>query len=147
VFLPGYYSFDSRYGDQHFASGYRSHLKARTQLVGASLQVFLTVIEQLIHRALLKTHEYYNLKEAAQSFVDGLRERFMKRQLLIGDEKAEGRQYSNRNVSQTPKNEGQTTSELKEETLCPVWRCVATRDGSNRCKSDPFRVEVISVWL
>jgi hypothetical protein len=44
-------------------------------------------MEQLIHQVLLKTHEYYNLKEAAQLLVDGLRERFMKRQLLIGGEK------------------------------------------------------------
>jgi hypothetical protein len=64
-------ALDSRYGDHQLASGYHCQLKARTQFVGAFLQEFTMVIEQMAHCALLRAHEHYNLKEAAHAFAAG----------------------------------------------------------------------------
>jgi hypothetical protein len=42
-----------RYGDHQLAAAYREELKARTQLIGESLQEFAAAVEQLAHRALV----------------------------------------------------------------------------------------------
>jgi hypothetical protein len=44
-------ALEDRFGDQHLAFDYRSHLKTRTQFVGEFLQEFDTAVEQLAHRA------------------------------------------------------------------------------------------------
>jgi hypothetical protein len=45
-------ALESCYGAHHLATEYHSQLKARTQLVGESLQEFATTVEQLTHGAL-----------------------------------------------------------------------------------------------
>jgi hypothetical protein len=40
-----------RYGDHKLAAAYRAQMKARTQLIGKSLQEFAAAVELLAHRA------------------------------------------------------------------------------------------------
>jgi hypothetical protein len=48
--------------------------------------VFTTVIEQLTHGTLVRTHENYIRKEEVHAFFDGIKDRYMNQQLLIGGE-------------------------------------------------------------
>jgi hypothetical protein len=48
--------------------------------------VFTTIIEQLTHGTLVIIHKHYVRKEAAHAFFDGIRDRYMKQQLLTGGE-------------------------------------------------------------
>jgi hypothetical protein len=74
-----------RYGDHQLATAYREQLKARTQLIGESQQEFAAVIEQLAHQALVRLPIKFIQKEAAHTFIDGVRGREIKQHLLMGD--------------------------------------------------------------
>lgn len=74
----------------------RSQLKTKTQIVGVLLMACATTIEQLTHRAHIGLPEYYIRKEAAHCFINGIRDRDMKQQLLMGGERTLSKALSNR---------------------------------------------------
>jgi hypothetical protein len=78
---------EDRFGDQHFAVNYRCQLKTRTQMVGESLQDFAMAIEELVHRAYPALPEDHIRTEAGNAFADGVKDPFIKMQLLLGGEK------------------------------------------------------------
>jgi lysophospholipid acyltransferase (LPLAT)-like uncharacterized protein len=69
------------YRDYQLATAYCSQLRARTQLIAQSLKEFATIIEQLIHQALLVLPQYYIQREAAYAFVKGIKDGKVKQQL------------------------------------------------------------------
>jgi hypothetical protein len=75
-------ALESRCGKHQLAE-----LKARTQHVGEFLSAFATAIEKLTHRALVGPPEHYIHKAAVHGFIDGMRDRDMKQQLLMGGER------------------------------------------------------------
>jgi hypothetical protein len=79
-------ALESRCGVHQLAAVYRSQLKARIQHVDEFLLAFATAIEKLTHRALV-VPEHYIRKAAAHGFMDGMRDRDMKQQLLVGGER------------------------------------------------------------
>jgi peptide subunit release factor 1 (eRF1) len=80
-------ALEDRFRDQHFAAGFRSQLKTRTQRAGESLQEFAAAIEQLAHRAYLTLPEERIRREAGKAFADGVKDPDIKIQLLLGGEK------------------------------------------------------------
>jgi len=73
-----------RFGDHQLAAAYRSHLKARVQASGKTLQEFAAAVEQLAHRALVGLPVAFIQTEAAHSFIDGIRDREVKQHHLMG---------------------------------------------------------------
>jgi hypothetical protein len=67
-----------RFGDHQPAAAYRSHLKARVQTGGETLQEFAAAVEQLAHRALVGLPADHIQTEAAHAFIDGIRDREVK---------------------------------------------------------------------
>jgi hypothetical protein len=63
-------------------------MKARTQLIGESLQEFAEAVEQVAHRALVGLPVEFIQREAAHTFVDGVRERQEKQHLLMGGDRS-----------------------------------------------------------
>jgi hypothetical protein len=64
----------NRFGDHQLAAAYRSHLKARVQTGGETLQEFSAAVEQLAHRAFVGLREGHIQTEAAHAFIDGIRD-------------------------------------------------------------------------
>jgi hypothetical protein len=77
-----------RYGDSQLAAAYRAQLKARTQLIGESLQEFAAAVEQLAHRTLVGQPLDFIQREAAHTFVDGVRDREVKQHLLMDSDRS-----------------------------------------------------------
>jgi hypothetical protein len=74
-----------RFGDHQLAAAYyRSHLKARVQTGGETLQEFAAAVEQFAHRALVGLPADHIQTEAAHAFIDGIRDREVKQHLLLG---------------------------------------------------------------
>jgi hypothetical protein len=57
-------ALEDSFGEELFASKYRSQLKVRTQKAGESLQGFATAIQQFVHRSYPALPEKYIIKEA-----------------------------------------------------------------------------------
>ena len=74
-----------RFGDQ-LAAAYRSQLMARALASGETLQEFAAAVEQLPHRAFVGLPVSIKT-EAAQSFIDGVRDREVKQHLLMGGDR------------------------------------------------------------
>jgi hypothetical protein len=72
--------------DQHLATAYRSHLKARTQGVRESLQEFAIDVEQLAQHAYPALPEDHIRREAGNTFADQVREPGIRIQLLLRGE-------------------------------------------------------------
>jgi hypothetical protein len=75
---------EDRFGDQHLATWYQDQPKTETQIVGESLQEFVTAIEQMTHCALSALPENHGRQEAGMTFVDGIQEQRIKQQLPLG---------------------------------------------------------------
>jgi DNA repair exonuclease SbcCD ATPase subunit len=73
-----------RFGDYQLAAAYRSQLKARVQASGETLKEFAAAVEQLTHRAFVGLPVTFIQTEAAHSFIDGVRDREVKKHLLMG---------------------------------------------------------------
>jgi hypothetical protein len=76
-----------RFGDHQLAAVYRSHLMARVQTGGKTLQEFAGAVKQLAHRALVGLPEGHIQTEAAHAFIDGIRDREVKQHLLMGGDR------------------------------------------------------------
>jgi polyhydroxyalkanoate synthesis regulator phasin len=72
-----------RFGIHQLAAAYRSHLKARVQTCGETLQEFPAAVEQLAHQALVGLPEGHIQTEAAHAFIDGNRDREVKPHPLL----------------------------------------------------------------
>jgi len=72
------------FGDHQLAAAYRSELKARVQVSSETLQEFAAAVEQLPHRTLVGLPVAFIQTEAAHSFIDGVRDRKVKQNLLMG---------------------------------------------------------------
>jgi hypothetical protein len=79
-------ALEERFGDQQFAAAYRCQL-TRTQKAGESLQDFVTVTEELAHRAYPTLLENHIWREAGKAFAHGVQDPDTKIQLLLGGEK------------------------------------------------------------
>jgi hypothetical protein len=75
-----------RFGYCQLAAAYRSQLKARVQTSGEILQEFAAAVEQLAHQALGLSVSFIQT-EAAQAFIDGVRDREVKQHLLMGGDR------------------------------------------------------------
>jgi hypothetical protein len=71
-------ALQDRFGDHQLAAAYRSQLKARVQKSGETLQEFAAAVEQLAHQALVGRPVGYIQTEAAQAFINGIRDREVK---------------------------------------------------------------------
>jgi hypothetical protein len=80
-------ALQDRFGDHQLAAAYRSQLKTRVQTGGETLQEFAASVEQLAHRALVGLPEGHIQTEIAHAFIDGIRDREVKQQLLLGDDR------------------------------------------------------------
>lgn len=80
-------ALESHCGDHQLAAVYCSQLKARIQHVDEFLPAFATAIEKLTHRSLVGLPGHYIRKAAAHGFIDGMRDRDMKQQLVVGSER------------------------------------------------------------
>jgi len=76
--------FRDRFGDQQLTAPNRSYLKARTQVNDETLKEYEATVEQLAHRTFVSLPVNFNQTEAAHSFIDGVRDREVKQQLLLG---------------------------------------------------------------
>jgi hypothetical protein len=62
-------------------------LKARVQASSETRQEFAAAVEQLAHRALVGLPVAFIQTEAANSFIDGVRDRELKQDLLMGGDR------------------------------------------------------------
>jgi hypothetical protein len=76
-------ALEDRFGNQLMAAAYRSHIKARIQCVGESLQEFTTAVEQVDHRAYSALPEGHIRKEAGKAFASGAEGAAIKIHLLL----------------------------------------------------------------
>jgi hypothetical protein len=74
----------NRFGDHQLAAAYRSHLKARVQTGGETLQEFAAAAEELAHQAFVGLPVDHIQTEAAHAFIDGVRDWEVKQNLLLG---------------------------------------------------------------
>jgi hypothetical protein len=80
-------ALEELFGDQHFATAYRSQLKARTQRAEESLREFAMAIEQLACHASPTLPNEHTKREAGRAFADGVEYPDIKIQLFLGGEK------------------------------------------------------------
>ena len=77
---------DGRYGDHQLAAAYRVQMRNRTQRGNESLQEFAAEVEQLDHMALDGLPQDHIQREAAYTFIDGLRDTEIRQHLMLGGE-------------------------------------------------------------
>jgi ribosomal protein L34E len=107
-----------RFGDHQLAAAYRSHLKARVQTGGETVQEFAVAFEQLAHCAFVGLPEGHIQTEAAHAFIDGMRDRKVKEHLLLG-----GACTLNDALNQAVNLEAaKATARLREVTTVPTGR-------------------------
>jgi hypothetical protein len=108
-----------RFGDHQLAAAYRSHLKARVQMGGETLQEFAAAVEQLAHRALLGLPVGHIQTEAAHAFISGIRDQEVKQHPLMG-----GNRTLNEALNQALKLEAAAwpTVRMREVTRVPTAR-------------------------
>jgi hypothetical protein len=109
-------ALQDRFGDHQLAAAYRSHLKARVQTGGETLQEFAAAVEQLAHRALVGFPVGHIQTEAAHSFIDGIRDREVKQNLLMG-----GDRTLNEALNQTLKLEAAEASKAAAWPTARMW--------------------------
>jgi len=80
-------AFRDRFGDHQLAAVYRSQLKARVQTSGETLQEFAAAVEQMAPRALVELPVAFIQKGVTYAFIDRLRDREVKRHLLMGGDR------------------------------------------------------------
>ena len=79
-------ALENRFGNRRLASAYLNQLKWRVQLPGEMLQGFALAIEQLANKALAGDHSPSQVsRDAAYSFVNGVRDRDVRRCLVAND--------------------------------------------------------------
>jgi hypothetical protein len=78
--------FWDRFGDHNLTAAYWSQLKARVQTSGGMIQEFAAAVEQMARRALVELPGAFIQKWAADAFIDGLRDREMRQDILMGGE-------------------------------------------------------------
>jgi hypothetical protein len=76
--------FEIRYRGHHLAEKFHAQLKRKVQHAGESLKEFAAAIDHLANRAYFDSTEQ-NSREAARALADGLRERHLRGQLLLGN--------------------------------------------------------------
>jgi hypothetical protein len=76
-----------RFVDYQLAAAHRSQLKARVQASGKTLQEFAATVEQLAHGAVVWFLVAFVQTEAAHPFIDFVRDRELKQNLLMGGDR------------------------------------------------------------
>jgi hypothetical protein len=75
---------ENRYRNNHLAEASHTQPRRRIRHAGESWPEFAADIDHMAHRAHVDTSEHHNSREAACEFADGVRERNLRRQLLLG---------------------------------------------------------------
>jgi hypothetical protein len=111
-----------RFGDHQLAAAYRSHLKARVQSGGETLQEFAAAVEQLAHRALVGLPEGHIQTEAAHAIIDGIRDREVKQHLLMGGDRTLNEALNQAVKLEAAKAAAWPTARMREVTGVPTTR-------------------------
>jgi hypothetical protein len=139
-----------RFGDHQLAA-YRSHLKARMQTGGETLQEFAAAVEQLAHQALVGLPADHIQTEAAHTFIDGIRDREVKQHLLLGGDytlnealnhavKLEAAAWPTarlREVTRVPTGRPPTPPERRRNERPVCWQCGKSGHFWRDCKQRP----------
>jgi hypothetical protein len=142
-----------RFGDHQLAAAYRSQLKARVQLNGETLQKVAAAVEQLAHRALVGLPVGFIQTEAANAFIDGVRDREVKQHLLMGGDRTLNEALNQalkleaakaaaapparlREVTRTPTTT-QTTVERRRSGRPVCWQCGNAGHLRRDCRQRP----------
>jgi len=146
-------SLRDRFGDHQPATTYRSQLKARVQVSGETLQEFAAAVEQLAHRAFVGLPVAFVQTEAADSFIDSVRDREVKQHLLMGGDRtlnealnqalkleaakaAVGPPARLRELTEAPARASQPNDRRREgPPLC--WQCGSAGHLSRDCRWEP----------
>jgi hypothetical protein len=110
----------SHCGDHQLSGAYRSQLKAKTQLVGKSLQEFGAATEQL-----------------AYAFVDGIRDRDMKQWLLMGGDRTLSEALNQALQVEAAKRAAGTFVRLRQvrDRMRCQWLAVSHQSGVGKSQS------------
>jgi hypothetical protein len=111
-----------RFGDHQLAAAYRSHLKAREQTRGETLQEFVAAVEQLAHRALVGLPVGYIHTAAAHASIDGVRDLEVKQHLLMGGDRTLNEALNQALKLEATKAAAWPTARLREVTRVPTGR-------------------------
>jgi hypothetical protein len=111
-----------RFGDHQLAAAYRSYLKGRVLTGGETLQEFAAAVEQLTHQALVGLPEGHIQTEAAHAFIDGIRDREVKKHLLLGGACTLNEALNQALKIETAKAAAWPRARLREVTRVPTGR-------------------------
>jgi hypothetical protein len=89
---------------------------------GETLQEFAAAVEQLAHRAFVGLPEGHIQTEAAQAFIDGIRDREVKQYLLMGGDRTLNEALNRAVKLEAAKAAAWTTARLQEVTRVPTGR-------------------------
>jgi hypothetical protein len=115
-------ALQDRFGDHQLTTAYRSHLKARVQTGGETLQEFAAAVEQVAHRALVGLPVGYIRTETAHAFIHGIRDREVKQHLLMGGGRTLNEAPNQALKLEAAKAAAWPTARMREVTRVPTAR-------------------------